>query len=91
MRKIYSSVDDAVADVADGATIMFGGFGGAGFPNNLIQGVARRGERQVERRRRQTKIGAAASPGTKSPSGLAGGASPGARTKRLRWGAGQTD
>lgn len=47
MRKIYSSVDDAVADVADGATIMFGGFGGAGFPNNLIQGVARRGSRNL--------------------------------------------
>jgi 3-oxoacid CoA-transferase A subunit len=45
--KIYSSVDDAVADVADGATIMFGGFGGAGFPNNLIQGVARRGSRNL--------------------------------------------
>jgi len=46
-EKIYSSVDDAVADVADGATIMFGGFGGAGFPNNLIQGLARRGSRNL--------------------------------------------
>jgi 3-oxoacid CoA-transferase A subunit len=46
-EKIYSSVDDVVADVGDGATIMFGGFGGAGFPNNLIQGVARRGSRNL--------------------------------------------
>jgi acyl CoA:acetate/3-ketoacid CoA transferase alpha subunit len=33
-EKVYSSVDEAVADVADGASIMFGGFGGAGFPDN---------------------------------------------------------
>ena len=46
-EKIYSSVDDVVADVGDGATIMFGGFGGAGFANNLIQGVARRGSRNL--------------------------------------------
>jgi 3-oxoacid CoA-transferase A subunit len=46
-EKVYSSVDEAVADVADGASIMFGGFGGAGFPNNLIRGVARRGARNL--------------------------------------------
>src|ERR1700747_2560657 len=42
-NKVFSSVDAAVADIPDGATIMFGGFGGAGFPNNLIQGFARQG------------------------------------------------
>lgn len=42
-NKVYESVDAAVADVPSGATIMFGGFGGAGFPNNLIQGLARSG------------------------------------------------
>ncbi len=42
-NKVYESVDAAVADVPSGATIMFGGFGGAGFPNNLIQGLARTG------------------------------------------------
>jgi 3-oxoacid CoA-transferase A subunit len=46
--KIYASVDAAVADVPDGATIMFGGFGGAGFPNNLIQGLARQGARNLK-------------------------------------------
>ena len=45
--KVYSSVYEAVADIPDGATIMFGGFGGAGFPNNLIQGLARRGVRNL--------------------------------------------
>jgi 3-oxoacid CoA-transferase A subunit len=46
--KIYSSVDAAVADIPDGATIMFGGFGGAGFPNNLIQGLARQAARNLK-------------------------------------------
>ena len=42
-EKIYPTVDAAVAGIPDGATIMFGGFGGAGFPNNLIQGLVRQG------------------------------------------------
>src|SRR5580658_8794410 len=45
--RVFSSVDLAVADIPDGATVMFGGFGGAGFPNNLIQGLARRGARNM--------------------------------------------
>ena len=46
-QKIFPSLDAAVADVPDGARIMFGGFGGAGFPNNLIQALARRGTRNI--------------------------------------------
>ena len=46
-NKVYDSVDAAVADVSDGATIMFGGFGGAGFPNNLIQALVRKGTRNL--------------------------------------------
>ena len=46
-QKIYGNLDAAVADVPDGARIMFGGFGGAGFPNNLIQALARRGTRNI--------------------------------------------
>jgi 3-oxoadipate CoA-transferase alpha subunit len=45
--KIFSTLDAAVADIPDGARIMFGGFGGAGFPNNLIQALARRGARNL--------------------------------------------
>lgn len=41
-KKIYSNLDDVVADIPDGVRIMFGGFGGAGFPNNLIQALARK-------------------------------------------------
>lgn len=46
-EKVFTSIDAAVADIPDGATIMFGGFGGAGFPNNLIQGLARQGARNL--------------------------------------------
>jgi 3-oxoacid CoA-transferase A subunit len=45
--KIYSSLDDAVADIPDGARMMFGGFGGAGFPNNLIQALERKGTKGI--------------------------------------------
>jgi len=45
--KIHSSLDSAVADIRDGARIMFGGFGGAGFPNNLIQALARKGTKEI--------------------------------------------
>src|ERR1700683_1149926 len=45
--KIFSTVDEIVADIRDGASIMFGGFGGAGFPNNLIQGLARKGAKNL--------------------------------------------
>jgi 3-oxoadipate CoA-transferase alpha subunit len=46
-QKIYKDTDAIVADVPDGARIMFGGFGGAGFPNNLIQALARRGTKNI--------------------------------------------
>jgi len=46
-QKVYSSTDEIVADVPDGARIMFGGFGGAGFPNNLIQALVRKGVKNI--------------------------------------------
>ena len=46
-QKIYKDIDAIVADVPDGARIMFGGFGGAGFPNNLIQALARKGTKGI--------------------------------------------
>jgi 3-oxoacid CoA-transferase A subunit len=46
-QKIVSSLDAAVADIPDGARIMFGGFGGAGFPNNLIQALSRKGVKNI--------------------------------------------
>src|SRR5436309_7866167 len=46
-KKVYSRLDEVVADVPDGARIMFGGFGGAGFPNNLIQALLRKGIKNI--------------------------------------------
>jgi len=46
-NKIFSDIDAAIADVPDGARMMFGGFGGAGFPNNLIQALARKGTKDI--------------------------------------------
>jgi len=46
-RKVFANLDEVVADVPNGARIMFGGFGGAGFPNNLIQALARKGTKNI--------------------------------------------
>jgi 3-oxoacid CoA-transferase A subunit len=46
-KKVYSSMDEIVADVPSGARIMFGGFGGAGFPNNLIQALVRKDVKNI--------------------------------------------
>lgn len=46
-QKLYATLDAAVADVPDGARIMFGGFGGSGFPNNLIEALVRRGSKNL--------------------------------------------
>lgn len=45
--KIRDSVDDALADISDGATVMIGGFGLAGQPSELIDGLIRRGAREL--------------------------------------------
>jgi 3-oxoacid CoA-transferase A subunit len=46
-RKIHLNLDAAIEDIPDGARIMFGGFGGAGFPNNLIRALARKGTNSI--------------------------------------------
>ena len=42
MRKVFTSSDEAVRDIPDGATIMIGGFGLCGIPENLIAALVRR-------------------------------------------------
>jgi 3-oxoadipate CoA-transferase alpha subunit len=46
-NKIYDSYDAAVADIPDGSTIMFPGFGGVGSPENLIEALHRQGAKQL--------------------------------------------
>lgn len=41
--KVFASPDEALHDVFDGASIMFGGFVSAGSPSNLILALQRRG------------------------------------------------
>ena len=42
MNKVVASADDAVLDIPDGASIMIGGFGLCGIPENLIQALMRK-------------------------------------------------
>jgi 3-oxoacid CoA-transferase subunit A len=43
MDKIVPSADEAIRDLPDGATVMVGGFGLCGNPENLIAALARKG------------------------------------------------
>jgi 3-oxoacid CoA-transferase A subunit len=45
--KVYSSFDDAVRDIPDGATLGFGGFAVVGMPINLYQAVAKQGAKNL--------------------------------------------
>ena len=47
MNKILSSPEEVVADIADGSTIMFGGFGVTGIPFTLIQALSKRGTKNI--------------------------------------------
>lgn len=46
-RKIFDSFDEAVADIPDGATIMFGGFARPGTPRNLIAALLHQGAKNL--------------------------------------------
>lgn len=47
INKISSSVEEALAPIEDGATVMIGGFGGAGQPAELIDGLIAHGARDL--------------------------------------------
>src|SRR5436305_2255957 len=47
VNKVFPNADAAVADVPDGATIMVGGFGLCGIPENLIEAVRRKGVKDL--------------------------------------------
>ena len=43
MNKVAASADEAVADIREGSTVMIGGFGICGMPENLIAALVRKG------------------------------------------------
>lgn len=47
INKIARTVADALAGVKDGATVLIGGFGTAGIPNELIQGLIAQGAKDL--------------------------------------------
>ncbi|HNP54231.1 MAG TPA: CoA-transferase, partial [Ferruginibacter sp.] len=46
-KKIYADADAAIADVSDGATLMLGGFGLCGIPENAIGALVKKGVKQL--------------------------------------------
>jgi 3-oxoacid CoA-transferase subunit A len=47
MNKVVANADAAIRDVCDGATIMVGGFGLCGIPENLIRALVRKGVKNL--------------------------------------------
>src|SRR6202166_3510545 len=47
MNKVVANADEAIRDVFEGATIMIGGFGLCGMPENLIRALARKGTKNL--------------------------------------------
>src|SRR5260370_7228357 len=47
INKFFSRPESALADVADGATVMIGGFGNAGMPAALIDALIAQGAREL--------------------------------------------
>jgi len=45
--KVVHTMHAALADITDGATILIGGFGTAGIPNELIDGLIEQGAREL--------------------------------------------
>ncbi|MGZ4817711.1 MAG: CoA transferase subunit A [Terriglobales bacterium] len=47
MNKVVANADEAIRDLQDGASILVGGFGLCGIPENLIQAVVRKGVKNL--------------------------------------------
>ncbi len=47
INKIAPSVEAALSGIADGSTVLIGGFGTAGIPNELIEGLITQGARDL--------------------------------------------
>ena len=47
MNKVFANADEAIFDIQDGATVMFGGFGLCGIPENLIAAMVRKAPKNL--------------------------------------------
>lgn len=47
MQKVVQNADEAIRDIGDGSTIMLGGFGLSGIPENCIQALVRKGVKDL--------------------------------------------
>jgi 3-oxoacid CoA-transferase subunit A len=47
MQKVFANADEAIFDLQDGASILLGGFGLCGIPENLIDALVRRGTKRL--------------------------------------------
>jgi len=47
MHKVVANADEAIRDIFDGATLMVGGFGLCGIPENLIRALVRKGVKNL--------------------------------------------
>jgi len=47
INKLVNSIAESLADVKDGSTVLIGGFGGAGMPNELIDGLIAQGAKEL--------------------------------------------
>ena len=47
LNKVYDSMAQALSDIQDGATVLVGGFGGAGLPYELVHALIDQGAREL--------------------------------------------
>ncbi|MFD2146343.1 CoA transferase subunit A [Mucilaginibacter antarcticus] len=47
MNKVFSNADEAIADIKDGATLLLGGFGLCGLPENCIAALVKKNPRNL--------------------------------------------
>jgi 3-oxoacid CoA-transferase subunit A len=47
MNKVYQNADQAIADIKDGMTLMLGGFGLCGIPENCINALVKKGTKDL--------------------------------------------
>ena len=47
INKVITDIDAAISELSDGMTVMFGGFGLSGIPENAIQAIRRKGTKNL--------------------------------------------